>query len=147
MGKRFQATVSKLPNWEDQSEKRNTNEKVADISGAISDRNMRGLKQRKGADGVNKKERKSSSIASAAAAAAPSKDKGEDKSSNGVGATSTTSTGTLMKPDLISAANNNPVSSVSTAPVPNVLRGRYLPTQQDVFAFLFLCFRSFHAHT
>jgi len=129
----------------DQSEKRNTNEKVADISGAISDRNMRGLKQRKAADGVNKKERKSSSIASAAAAAAPSKDKGEDKSSNGVGAT--TSTGTLMKPDLISAANNNPVSSVSTAPVPNVLRGTYLPTQQDVFAFPFLCFRPFHAHT
>ena len=107
---------------------------------------MRGLKQRKGADGVNKKERKSSSIASAAAAATPSKDKGEDKSSNGVGAT-TTSTGTLMNPDLIAAANNNPVSSVSTAPVPNVLRGRYLPTQQDVSAFPFLCFRSFHAHT
>ena len=87
-------------------------------SGPVSEPNMSGLKQRKAADGVNKKQQRKSKASSEA-----SKDEGGKarSSSNSAG---TTGNAEKDQPGVVPKAVSLP--SASAAPVPNVRRGKYL---------------------
>ena len=88
-------------------------------SGPVSEPNMTGLKQRKAADGVNKKQQRKSKASSSEA----SKDEGGKarSSSNSAG---TTGNAAKDRPGAVPKAASLP--SVSAAPVPNVRRGKCL---------------------
>ena len=100
---------------------------------------MSGLKQKKAADGVNKKQRKSSK---GSAAAAVSKDEGGTTSNSNAGSTSTAE---RSQPDHSSAAN--PAPSVSAAPVSSVRRGKCISIFDDRQKFNWMFLALFHSNT
>jgi len=100
-------------------------------SGPVSEPNMSGLKQRKAADGVNKKQQRKSKASSEA-----SKDEGGKarSSSNSAG---TTGNAVKDQPGVVPKAVSLP--SVSAAPVSNVRRGkscRSIPPWMCIFSFV-----------
>ena len=113
--------------------------KATGDGGTLSDPKMSGLKQKKAADGVNKKQRKSSK---SSAAAAVSKDEGGTTSDNNAGSASTAE---RFQPDHSSAAN--PASSVSAAPVPSVRRGKCIRIFDDRQKFNWMFLALFHSNT
>ena len=116
--KRSKATgrAASKSNFRDESFKIHTNDKVASDGSALSDPRMSGLKQKKAADGVNKKQRKSSK---GSAAVAASKDKGGTTSNKNAGSNST-----AERPQPSHSPAASPSPSVSAAPVPSVRRGK-----------------------
>lgn len=87
-------------------------------SGPVSEPNMSGLKQRKAADGVNKKQQRKSKASSEASKYEGGKAR---SSSNSAG---TTGNAVKDQPGVVPKAVSLP--SVSAAPVSNVRRGKYL---------------------
>ena len=114
---------TRLVHFEGRPTKIHTKDKATGDGSALSDPKMSGLKQKKAADGVNKKQRKSSK---GSAAAAVSKDEGGTTSNSNAGSTSTAE---RSQPDHLAAAN--PAPSVSAAPVSSVRRGKCIRIFDD----------------
>lgn len=109
-------------------------------SGPVSEPNMSGLKQRKAADGVNKKQQRKSKDSSSEA----SKDEGGKarSSSNSAG-----TTGNAVKDQPGVVPKDASLPSASAAPVPNVRRGKYLVVRFPLGCAFFHLFVGMHAMT